>query len=374
MRILSTVYLPPASSLRGDAMLWRIINLRDLMEKNGHEVDLVCFCSKFYNKIIQESDLPNIITNLNFSPNLKYFKYIYTKKYDLIFANTTWSGFNSLLGKFNKHPPVFVDVHGLLAEEYMLSHSLTSIDKIISFRARKFIDSFSFKHSDKLICVSKNLIRYLNSEKNIPLEKMCYIPNGVNINYFKPLSPESTYEVKKRLGIEDKVTFGYLGEFQKWQGVENFINAAREIDDKELAFIVVGGDGTRKKNNGIIFIPRVARSLLINYYSACDVLVLPRPNHIATEIAAPTKFAEYASMAKPILTTDVGDAAELVRKYECGIVIKSNSIDDMIGGIRAFKDKTEGQMERMGRNSRKLVEDEFEWSHLRSDIELALGV
>lgn len=374
MRILSTVYLPPASSLREDAMLWRIISLRDLMEKNGHEVDLVCFCSKFYNKIDQENGLPNIITNLNFFPNLSYFKYIYTKKYDLIFANTTWSGFNSLLGKYNKHPPVFVDVHGLLAEEYMLSNSLTSIDKIISFRARKFIDNFSFKHSNKLICVSNKLIRYLNYKKNVPLDKMYYIPNGVNLDYFKPLSSESTYKFKKNLGIEDKLTFGYLGEFQKWQGADNFINAAREIGDKELAFVIVGGDGTWKKNDDIIFIPRVARSLVINYYSACDILVLPRPNHIATEIAAPTKFAEYASMARPILTTDVGDAAELVRKYDCGIVIRSNSIDDLIGGIRAFKNMTKGQMERMGRNSRKLAEYEFEWSHHRSDIELALRI
>ena len=42
-----------------------------------------------------------------------------------------------------------------------------------------------------------------------------------------------------------------------------------------------------------IFIPKIPRAQIPDYYSACDVLVLPRPSHPATEIAAPTKFAEY---------------------------------------------------------------------------------
>ena len=96
-----------------------------------------------------------------------------------------------------------------------------------------------------------------------------------------------------------------------------------------------------------------------DHYSMCDVFVLPRPSHPATEVAAPTKFAEYAAMGKPILVTRVGDAPDLVTKYGCGVVVADNSPAELAKGIRQITDLSHEQRSEMGRQARKLAESEF---------------
>jgi glycosyltransferase involved in cell wall biosynthesis len=82
------------------------------------------------------------------------------------------------------------------------------------------------------------------------------------------------------------------------------------------------------------------------------------------EVAAPTKFAEYSSMGIPVLTTNVGDAASLVRMYKSGIVVDDNSPENLIHGIRKFLNlyhHNKNAIKQMGRNSRRLAEKEFNW-------------
>ncbi len=168
-------------------------------------------------------------------------------------------------------------------------------------------------------------------------------------------------------GIENKFIFGYIGAFQGYQGVENLIEAAKIIDNEDAQFLIVGGEKKSTEHN-IIFIPKIPRSQIPAYYSLCDVLILPRPSHIATEVAAPTKFAEYCAMGKPILTTNIGDAADLVRQYNNGIVVENNNPENLRKGIFEFLDLDIDTLTEMGINSRKLAEDEFDWEKISSRL------
>jgi glycosyltransferase involved in cell wall biosynthesis len=263
-------------------------------------------------------------------------------------------------------------MHGGLVEEFLLENEKNFNFYFLSRYIRnRIIDFADLQFSDKIICVSHKMIRYLQ-KKGILYEKMEYITNGVDIEFFKSVKNEDIKSFKKRLGVENKFVFGYLGNFHKWQGLENFIEAAKKIDDKNFAFLIAGGKKTLKNKN-ITFIRRLSRNQIPYYYSMCDVLVLPRPSHPATEIAAPTKFAEYVAMGKPILTTNVGDAAEFVMKYNCGIVVKNNSVMNLIDGINKFKDKSEKELKDMGKNSRKLAKDEFDEQKICNNLIKALS-
>ena len=116
---------------------------------------------------------------------------------------------------------------------------------------------------------------------------------------------------RKKLGIEDSFVFEYIGKNSPWQGVENLVEAAKLSQNDSTTSLFVGF-GKKKRERNILFLPEVQHKEVPYYYSMCDVLILPRPSHVATEIAAPTKFAEYAAMGKPILLTNVGDAAQFI--------------------------------------------------------------
>lgn len=371
MKILSVHISTPGE----DAAWWRISNIIKILRSAGHEVDVVHYVKRSsYEKLENKEQYVNhsfVITS-PMSVHIKHLKILLKNQYDLVYGNTHSGAFISFPGKLTKIPLIF-DMHGGLVEEFLLENEFSLNPSFLSrFIQKKLIDFADLRFSDKIICVSHKMIEYLHDQKSVPLEKMDYVTNGVDLEFFKPINDEKVENLRKQLGLEDKLVFGYVGNFQKWQGVENFIEAARKNDDKDLAFLIVGGEKKLRENN-IILIPKVPRTQVPDCYSVCDVLVLPRPSHPATEIAAPTKFAEYVAMSKPILTTNVGDAAGFVREYKCGIVVEDNKVENLTKGLNEFRGKSDDELKRMGRNSRMLAENEFDWAKVGTNLLKAIN-
>jgi glycosyltransferase involved in cell wall biosynthesis len=362
MRILSVTPSPPMDN----AMSWRILNILEILRSAGHEVDIVHYTKrstykKFYRELknVNEYENDSFVVLPSFTSYLAHLKKLKTGRYDLIYGNTHSATFLSMISKEVVRVPLIFDMHGGLVEDFLLDNKINYLN-ISKFFLKKFIDLVDLRFSNRILCVSKKMIGYLHTMKGVSLEKMFYVPNGVDLDFFKPINDEKINNLKKRLGFENKFVFGYIGSFFRCQGVDNFIEAAKRINDSDVAFLIVGGAEKLREGN-IVHLPRVPRSQIPNYYAVCDVLVLPMLSHIATEIAAPTKFVEYTSMGKPILATNVGDAAEFVRKYDCGIVVKNNTPENLIEGMNEFKNKSEEELKRMGKNSRRLAENEFDW-------------
>lgn len=369
MKILSVYLSTPGKG----ADSWRISNMARILESNGHEVHFVHYCrtasyEKLENKE-QYADRSFVIAS-PMTVHIKHLKVLFENQYDLVYGNTHFGTFCSMLGKLKGTPLIF-DMHGGAIEEFLLINQSNPgwwhSPALKVYFLSKFVNFMDLHFSDKIICVSNKMIRYLHEENGIPLERMAYVTNGVNLDFFKPIDTERTGKIRNELGIENKLVFGYIGGVHKWQGVENFIEAAKRINDKDLAFLVVGDERESSRDN-IIFIPKMPRAQVRDYYSICDILVLPRPSHLATEIAAPTKFAEYTAMGKPILTTNVGDAAEFVKKYKCGIVVKDNKVENLTKGINEFKNKSTDELDVMGKKSRALAENEFDWEKVTINL------
>jgi glycosyltransferase involved in cell wall biosynthesis len=303
--------------------------------------------------------------------HLTHLKRLCVDDYDLVYGNGHVGTFFSTIGKLIRKPLIF-DMHGGLVEEFLLVHGSTVDTKLTpKFFLTKLVDFVNLHISDKIICVSKKMMSYLQEEKKVPLEKMTYVTNAVDLEYFKPANSSKVIHIKDRLGLHGRFVFGYVGNMQRWQGVERILEVANHINDKEIVFLIVGGREKLRRNN-VLFIPKAPRSHVLDYYAVSDVLMLPRTKHPATEIAAPTKFAEYAAMGKPILTTNVGDAGDSVKKYKCGIVIKDNEIENMVKGIVEFRETSADELEAMSTNSRKLAETEFDWKKIAPSLSSAI--
>jgi glycosyltransferase involved in cell wall biosynthesis len=369
-----------------DAASWRIYNIARLLQSNGHDIQLVQYTRKStYEKLkgkeVKISDISNSIVTVPclalFTVHIRHLRELARENYDLVYGNTHSGTFCSVFGRLKGIPLIF-DMHGGIVEEFLLNNQSNPAWKhspraLYEYFIDRIIESVDLHFSDKIICVSKKMIQHLHSKKGVPLEKMAYVTNGVDLDFLKPVDTNLVQAQRSKNGLEKKFVFGYIGDFSKWQGVENFIDAAKMIDDPEITFVIVGGDKQSKEGNRI-FIPKVPRSQTRDYYSICDVLVLPRPSHPATEIAAPTKFAEYTAAGKPILTTKVGDAADLVRGYNCGIVAESNSQRDLVNAILEFRSKSKVELTMMGENSRRLAENEFDWNKIAANLLEAIKV
>lgn len=362
MKILSIC--PPI--IEDTAMSWRISNVAEILESNGHEIHFISYCSKKTlekTKNITQYDEHSYIIASPMTVHAKHLKYILENEYDLVYGNTHNCAFYSILDKL-KGLPIIFDMHGGNIEEFLLLNqpnpSWWRSPIICEYFLKKFVNFVDLRFSDKIICVSRKMIEYLHEKNGIPFDRMEYVTNGVDLDFFRPLDIKMIQDIRVKLRVENKLVIGYIGGPQRWQGIENFIEAAQRINDKDLAFLITANKNNINQNN-ITFIPKIPRVQLPNYYSICDVLVLPRPSHPATEIAAPTKFAEYTAMGKPILTTNVGDAAEFVKKYNCGIVVRDNRIENLTQGILEFRNRSPNELRVMGEKARILAQNEFDW-------------
>lgn len=357
MKILSVIIGAP---LPEDSLWFRIKKQAELLSSLGHEVKLC-----FYSRQKLSFEPPFNYSVIRVSPlnvHLKHFINISRNRYNLVFCNLAPSAFISSLSRL-KGIPIILDNHGDLISEMELLFKIGLLKKLYY----KIISSLSFKVSDRIICVSNSMMKDLR-ERGIEEKKLYYVTNATDLDFFKPLDEPETNKMKADLGLMDKLTFGYIGDDRKWQGVDNLIEASEGISDKDIFFLYVGFSKNRERSHNALYLPRVPFDEVKYYYGACDVLVLPRPSHKSTEVAAPTKFAEYAAMGKPILTTDVGDAADLVRKYKCGIVIDDNSPENILNGIEKFKSLPEYKLLKMGKNARKMAEKEFSMEKMRKDL------
>lgn len=368
MKILSVTTALP----KNDAEYTRILNISHYLEKNGIEVDIIHYIIKGsynYNKYQKGSFPGNFIVD---NPLFLFFHHINVLRkndYDFVYGNTFIATFFCILGKLVLRKPLILDMHGISEESNFFENS-KFFKKSFLFR---FLNSLSekitLKFADKILCVSYEMIEYLHKKKKVPRNKMFYVPNGVDLDFFNKRNVNS---LKEKYKLQNKFVFGYIGGTHKWQGFENFIEASKKINNDNFVAIVVGIDVSRynieynKKN--IIFIPWVNKCEIVSYYSICDVLVLPRPKHVVTQVAAPTKFAEYTSMGKPVLVSDVGDAANFVRKYKNGIVVENNSITNLKNGIIQFLSMSPDNIDQMAQNSRNLAQNEFDSNKVYNNL------
>lgn len=363
MKVLSvSVADPPLSAAR-----LRIERLADVLELMGHEVVRLQ-----YSRIADESEATcsspshrTVIRTSSLSVWCRHLREVRSSGCDIVLAHTHRACFCALSGKLTRVPLVF-DMHGDLVAETRLVRGQGSH----GIMAARLISTLDMKASDMIACVSKRMMAYL-SEIGIPRTRLAYVTNGVDLDSMKPPGREISERIRIELGAEDELVVGYVGGGQKWQGLDLFATAARACVKEKIKFVHLGAAGRTEAGN-FIALPRISRDHVADYYSACDILVLPRPYHRSTEFAAPTKFPEYAAMAKPIITTPVGDPADYVRRYGCGLVAERCDAESLSEAIRFVAGMSKAEMDDMAKKSRKMAEEVFDWKRIGENLSESL--
>ena len=277
--------------------------------------------------------------------------------YDVIHGGAANASYvMSIMKNFCRFKLIY-DVHG--SPEDVLLNERLGFSSIFSYFEEFMFEQISLRYSDFFITCSKPLRNNL-LRRGIDKLKVEVIRNGVDTKLFAPQEISSN-------GSKFVVTYG--GAFQRWQGIENLIAAATSITDPSVSFKIIG---FRKKDS--VLKTKIERMLtgkaeLINSLSQIelvqqlrlsDILLIPRSRHRVTQLAFPTKFAEYIATGKPVIVTDVDETADFVRKYNCGFVCEPSAKSIAKAIIKAKQTPTEDLLE-MGRNGRKLAESQFDW-------------
>ncbi len=179
---------------------------------------------------------------------------------------------------------------------------------------------------------------YRNGKNNIAI-----IPPGVDVGHFYPIAPD---EAKQFIGLkpEDRMAL-FVGRIEPLKGVDTLIRAMsciRSVDAaRPVHLAIIGGepDASPREMSAemarlqklcddlcmggmVVFLGKRGQDTLPYYYSAAEVLVMPSLYESFGMVAL-----EAMACGTPVIASQVGGLAYLVRDGETGFTIPDNDPD-----------------------------------------------
>ena len=272
--------------------------------------------------------------------------------------------------KLNK--PFIIEFHAMRIN-YINNIKIPGTKISIPFSGR-IIDTFyeergikdALKSCNHVITLTQQQKNWISNYYNIDENNITVVPNGVDIDKFAPIYEQSAITKKKQLKISNKVVM-YSGVLDKINGIDEFVKVIPSIIAKKpnIFFLFIGhGSEEQKiialsrKYSQVIFLPVVPYEQMPIYYQMCDVFVIPRPSNISTEMIVPLKLLEAMAMERPVLGSDVGGIAEIIKHGENGYLFNKGDFENFRNVLLEIlvADNTQ-----IGKNARKTIVNNYTW-------------
>jgi glycosyltransferase involved in cell wall biosynthesis len=233
------------------------------------------------------------------------------------------------------------------------------------------LERWSYRHASYVNAVTEGIQQSLLRVKKVPPSKILFLPNGVDTALFQLRRVDA--ELRDRLGLQEKKIVLWAGTLGGAHGLEHIIDAADRLrDHADIHFLFVG-DGTVKPSlqeqclrlqlTNVTFHPPVPFEQVPNFLSIAQAglaSLLPLPVH---DGARPSKVFPVFASGKPLIFVGQGEAAQLVREANAGIVVPPGDPEALASAVLKLLTNA-SLLEELGSNGRTFVEKHFQWSQL----------
>ena len=125
-------------------------------------------------------------------------------------------------------------------------------------------------------------------------------------------------------------TIGYAGNFGIAQGLGIVLDAADELRDEDVRFVLVGAgplneqmreQRERRRLTSVQMQAGIPVAQVGDFLLSCDALLVPLRDHPLLEDFIPSKLYDAMAVGRPVLVAARGEAAALVREHGCGLEV-----------------------------------------------------
>ena len=162
----------------------------------------------------------------------------------------------------------------------------------------------------------------------------------------------------------------FAGNIGKAQALDAVLDAAKLLEARgsRAQIILLGGGvevprlsarSAELRLSNIVFLPPVPMSRVGAYLNSADALLVHLRKDPLFDITIPSKTQAYMAVGKPIIMGVAGNAADLVVRADCGVVVEPESAQAISAGIEQLVELSEDAIRHMGCKARTFYDREL---------------
>ena len=207
------------------------------------------------------------------------------------------------------------------------------------------------------------------------LQKVEVIPNAVDETIFNPNVDGS--RITDRYGLQRTRNVLFVGRLVPYKGVEYLLSAIEILRHEfvDIRLIIVGDGELKEKlthqadglgiRENVTFVGHVPNSELPPFYASSDLTVLPSVSRLE---AFGIALLEAMACGKPVIASSIPGVRDVVEDDVTGCLIPPRDAISLAGAISKII-RNKRLAERMGREARKRIEENYTWRRVTHSYE-----
>lgn len=199
-----------------------------------------------------------------------------------------------------------------------------------------------------------------------------YLPNGKDTSMFNPhkYAPEVS---RTRYGLSKYRILMFPGAPRPHKGVEDVLMALDQLNQSDLRLVIVGGNPyddyedklIQQWERWIIKLPKYPVEVMPEVVAAAHIVVVPQRDSAIARAQFPLKLTDGMAMAKPVLSTRVGDIPEIL--CETGYLVDPSCPEQIAEKIQLIFQNLDEANER-GRKARQRCVEHYSVETMASTL------
>jgi len=202
--------------------------------------------------------------------------------------------------------------------------------------------------ADKILFISPAMAQVCGHEFSIPESKLAISSSPVGPQFFRDARPSETGGLRRELGLSSKRTVLHHGVLTAGRGIMELVNAFNILKtEMPSVILVLLGDGplveeikryieTNRLEDVVKLHGPVGYNQVPNYIAACDVEIIPLPDHPWWRYQCPTKLLECLAMNKPVIVSNIPASRWILGDVAGALFLRGTRPHQIADGVRLF--------------------------------------
>jgi glycosyltransferase involved in cell wall biosynthesis len=231
------------------------------------------------------------------------------------------------------------------------------------FRVSTWLEKYCYHRAWLITGQSKSILT--NITQRFPHCSTFRLSNGVDIDLFRP--DRCTDAARAALSANGRSLVLYAGLHGLAQGLDQVLEAAEVLREESHIQITFIGDGPEKGGllqraqnrnlKNVVFLEAQPASEIPAFIAAADIVLVPLKMYLPG--AVPSKLYEAMASGRAVVLIAEGEAAEIVREHQAGLVVKPGDIIGLVQALRLLSSQP-SLRQTLGVNGRRAAEQHFD--------------